>query len=680
MPFTEQQLQNAEHFQRVAATDPNQQIRLIAGPGTGKSAVLEKRVLWLLEQQISPQNIFVISFTRASSLDLKGRIQSYCVDRGFSEAEEISVSTLHSLALRTLRLANLLSYHGVPSILDDWELRNIIDKEFSSYSGHRSNQTNNGYPPGRCKEIREEYEAYCGTGSYNPANFIPPIPPISPQERSQYRAFHQARTHLYSSLLPGEIVQLCLDYMNTGTLNPVDLLSIRYLIVDEYQDLNPVDIQFIDHLTINGVNTFIAGDDDQSIYSFRFASPQGIQQYHNRFPDVIDYSLDNCFRCSPHVINAAQPILDNYQDHLRLPKRLISLYENSNPQVLGQIYRWQFQDGDQELRAVISSIASLLNQGFTPKDIMILLSNLKIQLKPLIDQLTRAQIPFESPREKNFFDTKPGRFIIGILRIVCQPEDYFAYRLLLGSRPNVGSNTCNSIANLATTNNLFYKNIFCYPIPDGIFPTRLINIINSARDVYNQISIWNEVDTLQLRGNEITLMLHNIFNQEVIGNWQNFLSVFNPATTLREVLDYINADNLEQKENILSRINVRLEIPQSANNDRANRVQIMTMHGAKGLSAKVVFIPGLENEILPGRRRIPYTGLVNEAARMLYVSITRARAACIISFAHRRYYYGSDHHQAPSPFVRYLNGPFLHRQSGLSINEANEIIQTCNNL
>ena len=680
MPITLQQIQIAEAQQTNAATDPNQQVRLIAGPGTGKSAVIEKRVLWLLENQIAPSNVFVISFTRASSRDLESRIRSYCRDHNNPAGGEVSVSTLHSLALRTLRVAHLLSYPGIPSILDDWELKNIIDKEFSSYSGYRSNQSHQGYSPSRCEEIREEYEAFCGTGSINPPNFIPPIPPISIQEREQYRSFHQIRTHLYSCLLPGEIVQQCLEYMNSGVLNPGNILGIHHLIIDEYQDLNPVDIEFIDFLTNNGVNTFIAGDDDQSIYSFRFASPLGIQQYHNRFPEISDHTLDNCFRCTPSVIEAAQPILNNYHDNLRLFKDLFSLYENSNPPISGQVYRWQFQNGDIEARSIARSISLLLTQGIDPKDIMILLSNSLIQLPPLIRELTLEGIPFESPREISFFDTEPGRFIMGILRIVCQHEDYFAYRLILGTRPHIGPTTCNTIASLITSNNLNYKNIFCSTLPNDVFPRRLLNEINKARAIYDLISNWNPDDTIGLRRLEVTSILQNIFNQEVVQKWEDFLTNFNQETNLREILDYINADNLEQKENILFRINFRLQSSQSEVIERTNRVQILTMHGAKGLSAKVVFIPGLENEILPGSRRIPYTGLVNEAARMLYVSITRARAASIISFANSRYYYGSNKNQAPSQFVRYLNGRFVYRISGLTNHEVEEIIETCNNL
>jgi DNA helicase-2/ATP-dependent DNA helicase PcrA len=106
----------------------------------------------------------------------------------------------------------------------------------------------------------------------------------------------------------------------------------------------------------------------------------------------------------------------------------------------------------------------------------------------------------------------------------------------------------------------------------------------------------------------------------------------------------------------------------------------MTFHGAKGLSAKVVFIPGLEEDILPGPKRIPYNGLVLEAARMLYVSITRARAACILSYSRNRFINGNNARQTPSRFLKNLNGAFIPRNDPFSDQEADEIIASCNNL
>src|SRR5271157_4692926 len=131
MPFTQQQIQNAQNQQFGAAHDPRSQIRLIAGPGSGKSYAIQERVDWLLDKGIIPNHIFVISFTRASTLDLRSRIYCYCQGRGHASVDQVSISTLHSLALKVLRSAGLLSYPADPLVLDNWEQENIFDDEFS---------------------------------------------------------------------------------------------------------------------------------------------------------------------------------------------------------------------------------------------------------------------------------------------------------------------------------------------------------------------------------------------------------------------------------------------------------------------------------------------------------------------------------------------------------------------
>jgi len=137
--------------------------------------------------------------------------------------------------------------------------------------------------------------------------------------------------------------------------------------------------------------------------------------------------------------------------------------------------------------------------------------------------------------------------------------------------------------------------------------------------------------------------------------------------------DYLWADTDDQRAVLLQAVLGRLGLPIPAVGVLPPRVRIMTMHGAKGLSAKVVFVPGLEEEILPGPRRQPYPGLVLEAARLLYVSITRARAACIISYAQNRIVNGHSRGQTPSRFAAQLGGAFLSRTAGLNTAELQDI-------
>ena len=269
--LTQQQIQTALQVQHTAAHDQSQRVRVVAGPGTGKSSAIEERVNWLLAAGVQPDTIYAVSFTRASAVDLKERVHRYCAAHGQPKGSLVRVSTLHSLTLRTLRAAGLLNmYPADPLVLDSWELENVFDAEFGYVSGIGKK---------RREQIRADHEAFWSTGQWGPANYIPPDPAITAAERAQFNAFHGPRTQTYSCVLPGEIVRRCVEQLNAGTLNIAQHLNLVHLIVDEYQDLNPMDLQFVDAVAAAGAVVFVAGDDDQSIYSFRFASPAGIQDF-----------------------------------------------------------------------------------------------------------------------------------------------------------------------------------------------------------------------------------------------------------------------------------------------------------------------------------------------------------------------------------------------------------------
>lgn len=672
MPITQQQIQNAQRQQDSAAHDPKRQIRLIAGPGTGKSFAIQERVQWLLSNGVPPGHIFVVSFTRASALDLKRRIQRYCQNKGLHNSEQVSVSTLHSLALRSLRAANLLTAYPVdPCVMDDWELKSVLDTEFSKVSGHT---------PGRCKDIRGIYEAFWGTGKWLPTNYIPPNPPITQAERTNYQQFHTPRTQVYSCVLPGEIIRQCVVKMRAGNLNPASLLNIKYLIVDEYQDLNSMDLEFVDRLIRSGVTSFVAGDDDQSIYSFRFASPSGIQSFTNRYPNAGDYELRHCFRCTTNIVRTVKALMADFSEPNRIPKQLKSLYDASAPPVPGIVQRWIFTNAIHEARAIARSCAKLTKEGIPPRKIMILVSNKRTQLMTIQEELEKEDVEFESPLANPYIDTNVGRFVLALLRIVSNESDYVAHRLILGLRPNVGPTTCNFIAETIIANNLNFRDIFHNPLPTGVFQGRRLSALNHARDVCASIEGWLSDDSLTVRSSDISNIISTVFGQQVVQEWISQVSELPQEITLEELRDYLWADTDEQKEALLEAVYTRLglDIPEGL---FPQKVRIMTMHGAKGLNAGVVFIPGLEEDILPGNKRQPFPGLVLEAARLLYVSISRARAACILTYAQRRLVYGNFSNQASSRFVSSLGGQFNFRdENGLSAVEVNEITQTYNNL
>ena len=665
MALTAQQIQAAETSQHTAAHDASRLVRLVAGPGTGKSRSIEERIRWLLASGTPPQSIRVVSFTRAASRDLQQRIENHCTQNGQPGVTRVRVSTLHSLALGLLRSGGFLAAFPVgPYILDEWESENIIDAEFSRIS-RRS--------PARCKKIRRYYEAFWSTGQWGPPNYIPPNPPIDPAESATFGAFHGPRTQTYCCVLPGELVRRCAEATAAGLLDPAALLGIQHLVVDEYQDLNQSDIDFVEALISRRVAVFIAGDDDQSIYSFRYAAPTGIQLFPNLHPGTGNHVLTDCFRCAEDVVRSANAFIARFAMPRRIPKALVSLHAQANPPEAGVVHRWHFDRDRDEAQAIANSCRDLMARGVPAREILVLVSNKRLQLLLLRQAFQNAQVAFDAPRDDSFLDEDAGRFVLSILRIVCDADDYIAHRTLLGSLPGVGAGTCHSLAGQVLNATIRYRDIFYIPLPPQFLTGRTLRALNQARGICAQLTGWSGADTLAQKDGDLITTITQTFGAAAAGQWVNFAAHLPPDTTLEELRDYLWADNDEQQAKILERVYQRLNLQAPATGFLPQRVRLMTMHGAKGLSATVVFVPGLEESILPGNIRQPYPGLVLEAARMLYVSITRARAACILSYVDQRLIYGRVVRQHASHFLAHTAGTF-HRQYNGFTNPEIEII------
>ena len=255
-----------------------------------------------------------------------------------------------------------------------------------------------------------------------PPNYIPPNPPISAAERGDFTQFHGPRTQMYSSVLPGEIVRQCVTGIVAGTLDPVAQLHMEHLIVDEFQDLNPIDLQFVDAVLHRGVTTFAAGDDDQSIYSFRFASPVGIQAFTGTYA-AAGHSLADCFRCTPAVTEAATALVNAFALPNRIPKHSNSLYGASATPVQGRVIRWRFTHGSIEARAIAESCRALIAAGSSPRDILILLSNTRQLLPDLKTAFESAGVPLDPLNDDGYLDSPTATR-------VCLPAHFLRSRRL----------------------------------------------------------------------------------------------------------------------------------------------------------------------------------------------------------------------------------------------------------
>jgi DNA helicase-2/ATP-dependent DNA helicase PcrA len=685
MSITSAQKANADQQQWNAARDTAPQVRLAAGPGTGKSGTIVKRVQHLLSAGTNPINLYVISFTRATCTELTSRIAISCTGTPSAvPATLVHVSTMHSLALKILRRANLLiQYPSDPILLDKWEQSNIYDSELS-----RSVPCT----PTRAGEIRLAHDARWQT--LNPAMINQAQ--ITPAEVTAFNTFHASRTNLYSCVLPGEVVFKCVQAFTMGSIQLSQLPIIEHLIVDEFQDLNACDQEFVRILTSSGATLFIAGDDDQSIYSFRHADPSGIVQFNQSYPNSQTHVLTDCFRCTPSVLNAASTLI-NFNPN-RIQKLLVPLYANAVPPVPGAIAVWSFQNAQEEAEAIATSCRELLSAGLTGREdeIVILISNRRLQLDLIAVELGNLGLPFEPPRAEPLTEDKVVRAAYSMLRMCKEQtlgyDDYTAYRTMLAMLSGVGIGTVKDIADGCIRNNQNFRQLFdLNPLPNWL-STRSSSTVSKVADIATTARTWSLTDTLSTRTSDIdTLLTTYVMTpaQFVTAGalWTAIATGLPQHMTLDELIQFLASDNESDQQLIIDEVNTRVGGVQQPVQQSQKKIRILTMHGAKGLSGKVVFVPSCEQGIMPSDRALQATGLVIEHRRLFYVSLTRAMAACILT--HASLHTGAQAfllQQRPtvrltrSQFLNELGIASVNRTTGLSAQEATAIIADINNL
>ena len=677
----------AQQAQLVAACETNPHVRLIAGPGSGKSRTILLRLEHLISQGVSPAEIYVISFTRASAIDLRTRVtDAFAKGTNALVGSQIAdnVSTMHSLALKLLASANLLAsmYPAPPVVLDRWQQENIFDTEFS---------TTANITPKRAKEVRAAYDAHWQTLSA--LNILGGPTPPSPSEQTAFDSYYPTAKSLYSCLLPGEVVRSCVNEINQGNITSSHLPGIKHLIVDEYQDLNNCDQEFVDHLAAFGANIFVAGDDDQSVYSFRHAAPNGIVNYLSNHPNATSHNLQHCFRCTPAVLSAAGTLISH--SPARIQKNHVSMYQNSTPPVSGGFNMWRCPTGAQEAQWIAESCRDLVAAGIQPNQILILLRSNKIQGQVLYDALDSASVQYEPARADSLLEEEMPRLVHSLLEVVKNPTNkYVPYRVILGKLHGVGKTTCTGIANRTVATNLNFRDLFYLPLPPKAFTKTQATAIDRVASIISTINGWSSSDTFSTREAAITQIGSQVFSAQTktgldaLNYWKSLVNSLQPAMTLDELYSYLDSETEAGRFQILDSVAKRLSLHSvNQQNVPENRVRVLTMHGAKGLEGQVVFIPGAEQGIIPSSHTITAAGLLNEERRLMYTAITRTKACCIVTLAVSRM--GTQAFNISrngfvklprSQFVSEIGTTIAYRSSGLTQSEIANILANISNL
>jgi superfamily I DNA/RNA helicase len=587
------------HLQIAESTSPR--IRVMAGPGTGKSFAMKRRIARLIEVDgVDPERILAVTFTRTAARDLERELQ----DMGVPGCENIAAGTVHSYCFQLLLRHDVFALLGrVPRGLITFNNRGIYGYEVEPLLADLQPLGNFGAKREMTKRIRA-FEADWARLQHEQPGW--PVDALDVQ-------FHHLLTawlRFHRGMLIGELVPEALRYLRD---NPASLALqlFDHIVVDEYQDLNRAEQELIDVLSA-GKQLSIVGDVDQSIYRFRYAHPEGIEDFSNRHPNVEDHELDECRRCRELIVTVSDNVIrGNYPpgaDH-----RLVPLQPQPGPATV-RIVQWPSLNAEAD--GISEFIRHLVTQrGFTAGDILVLSPRRLIanEIK------SRLAAPGFGITAHSFYNDKllepdSAQVAMTKLQLICNPDDRVALRYWLGiASPSWRRGQYVTLRDYCEEHDLAPVDVLAQ-VAAGQLPLTGLNQLTTR---YQELQA--EVNRLNQMG--VADLFADLF--PVGGGWSD---------PIRELVTG-KVDAVEDAPGLLDLL--RTEITQPEMPAEGDFVRIMSLHKSKGLTSRVTIIVGcihglipfVDNDLPPAER----AAHLQEQRRVFYVALTRAKEVLLVS-------------------------------------------------
>lgn len=617
--------------QPEAARHSGTHARLLAGPGTGKTLTLTRRLVKLVtEDGVPPENVLAVAFTRINAYDLR---RSVAEELAQYEVSMPRISTLHSYALRQL-LRNSALTTSLPQplrIADDFEEKNIIRADIAQMLGGLSDkQMRNKFA-----ELSSAWQSLAVEDlGYEPAD-------------PRFMGAWQEHRKVYGYTLRSELVWQ-LKHALEENPDEFDLEGdIRHLLVDEYQDLNKCDLAVIRILAERGAEVFCAGDDDQSIYGFRRAHPAGIRRFLGEYQPSTSLELDMCWRCDRAIIAIGQYVAD--QDYNRLKKPLYPRDDAGD----GEVHLLRFPNEHGEARGVASICKYLTEiEGYAADDILVLLrSDHRRRYSSVLEAaIARTGLEVNVRAERGGpMDESPGRHLLCLMRLSVNDCDDLSWRTVfqfVGRNNQIGPKTISDIYDYATEEGLQFHQVL-QRIEENP------QLISRGRFVQQEIAAVHELTAqlADLAGAEPSDVQDEAerarAREELLGRLADFAEIIISSQEDRQVvLAHVRKVAERSDVTTFGQLLGALVGPEDTPDQELERgkINILTMHRAKGLSAKAVIIVAAEEQLIPGNAA---GEAFDDQRRLLYVSLTRAKHRLYVTYCNRRV--GRQKHSGSDP-------------------------------
>ncbi len=611
-------------------------VLILAGAGSGKTRVLAHRIAYLIEEKnVNPWNILAITFTNKAAGEMRERVDKI-VTYG---SESIWVSTFHSACVRILRrYIDRIGFDNKFTIYDTDDQKTVMKDV--------------------CKRLEVD------TKTYKEASFLAAISKakdqmITPEEyfvnaggdmaqKKIAEVYKEYQTQLRKNNALDFDDLLCMTVQLFQT-NPEVLESyqnrFRYIMVDEYQDTNMVQFQFIHLLAQKYKNLCVVGDDDQSIYKFRGANIQNILGFEQVFPDTKVIKLEQNYRSTGNILDAANTVIEN--NTARKKKTLWT--EQGEGEKIRVI---QCETANDEAEMIVQEIKERVDkEEFCYKDCA-LLYRTNAQSRILEEQFIKANIPYKVIGGINFYARKEIKDLLSYLKTIENGKDDLAVRRIINvPKRGIGSTTIDKIQDYALAHDIsFFEALkIADKIPTiGRSVVKLEGFVNLIRVFQSKIGYISLTELLEeiIKETGYRIELEAEGTEEALGRLENIDELISKMADYEENTEDASLSGFLEEVALIADVD-NLD-------DTTDYVVLMTLHSAKGLEFPKVFLCGLEDGLFPSYLSVTSDDPsdLEEERRLCYVGITRAMESLTISAAKQRMYRGETQYRKPSRFLK----------------------------
>ena len=609
---------------------------VLAGAGSGKTKVLTNRIAYLIQNGVDDYNILAITFTNKAAKEMRDRVNNLVSD------VSSFIGTFHSLGLRIIRENN--EYLGLPSnfsIIDGDDVMTVI-KRILKGMNLDSKEFSPAYIRNRISFIKNQMLSDRELDKF----FNTPIDEVV------VKVYHKYNERLKESaavdfddllMLPVKLFESHKDILEKYQER------YKYILIDEYQDTNPVQYKLSKLLASKYKNIFVVGDMNQSIYAFRQADYHNIINFESDYKDAKVIKLEHNYRSTNNILNAANDVISHNKE-----RKDLKLYSDKGDGK--KITYLRSYDEKHEINLIIDEINKLYLDGYKPEDIAILYRT-NAQSRVVEEVFMSKGIPYKVFGSYYFYNRKEIKDLLSYLRLIYNPRDEISLRRIINvPKRGIGDGALRDIEERARINN-----ISMFDALESRKELEFKDLIFSLIKASDNLSLTELIDeVLDKSGIRKELESSHLIEDETrLENLMEFKSI---TASYEERTGSANlGDFLEE---------VSLVADEANHTEDGNVVTLMTLHSAKGLEFPVVFLIGMEEGIFPHNMSLMENN-IEEERRLCYVGITRAKERLYLTNAKRRMLYGKDQMNIPSRFISEIKNELIDKNE---INKEEKII------